>query len=81
MKPARARTDLASTEADVAADLKAIRAALAPADKSPEDLALCRLETFAAVAVRVMQKTNPSKIRDCARTVEIKARIDGVPVE
>jgi len=87
MKPATAprerrnRADLANTPADVGADLKALRAALAPTDGSPEDLALSRLETFAAVAVRVMLKTNPSKIRDAARTVEIKARLDGVPVE
>ena len=46
----------------------------------PVDTALCTVETFCAVALRVMAKINPSKVRDCARTVEIKARMDGTPV-
>lgn len=39
--------------------------------------ALAHLETFAAIAVRIMRTTNPSKIRDAARLEEIKARIQG----
>lgn len=42
--------------------------------------ALARLETFTAIAVRVMRQTNPSKLRDAARTEEIKARLDGRPI-
>jgi hypothetical protein len=49
-------------------------------DGTELDTAFCYVETFCDVAIRVMKKTNPSKIRDEARTVEIKARIDGVPV-
>lgn len=30
------------------------------------------LETFVAVALEVMKKTNPSKLRDCARVVELR---------
>lgn len=30
------------------------------------------LETFIAIALEVMAKTNPSKLRDCARNVELK---------
>jgi len=37
------------------------------------------LESFAAVALRVISKTNPSKVRDCARTEWIKGLIDGKP--
>ena len=39
--------------------------------------ALAHLETFAAIAIRVMKTANPSKIRDAARLEEIKARIHG----
>ena len=39
--------------------------------------ALAHLETFAAISIRVMRATNPSKIRDAARTEEIAARING----
>ena len=39
--------------------------------------ALAHLETFAAIAVRVMRDTNPSRLREAARTEEIKARIEG----
>ena len=34
------------------------------------------VDAFCDVAVRIMQKTNPSKIRSEARTQEIKYRID-----
>lgn len=30
------------------------------------------IETFVAIAIEVMRKTNPSKLRDCARTVELR---------
>lgn len=39
--------------------------------------ALAWLETFAAISMRIMGKTNPSKIRDAARAEEIKARMNG----
>lgn len=39
------------------------------------EVALARLETFCAVSVRVLRGTNPSRIRDAARTEEILARI------
>ena len=45
-----------------------------------EEEALAWLETFAAISLRIMQTTNPSKIRDAARAEEIKARIQGRPV-
>ena len=37
---------------------------------------LVSIETFVAIALRVFAKTNPSKLRDVMRTVEIQARID-----
>jgi hypothetical protein len=37
------------------------------------------IETFIALALRVLAKTNPSKIRDAALTLEIQARIKNRP--
>ena len=76
-KTTRARTDLGQIEADLAHHLGIIRGALRPEADTPEDEALAHVETFAAVALRVMRASNPSKIRDAAMTEEIKARIDG----
>ena len=81
MTARRAFTDMAAIEADLVAALRVIRAAVNPQDGTPEDDAITHLESFAAVAIRVMRKTNPSKIRSCAMTEEIKARIEGRAVE
>ena len=35
-------------------------------------------ETFVAVALEVMKKTNPSKLRECARVVELRYLMKGV---
>ena len=80
MKPARARSDVSSIEADLTAALRTVRDALKPEDGTAEDEAMCSIETFCAVALQVMRKTNPSKLRDEARTLEIRCRLDGVPV-
>lgn len=42
--------------------------------------ALIQIETFCAFSLRVMAKTNVSKLRDEMRTVEIQARITGRPL-
>ena len=76
----RAYTDMDATADAMRKALHVIMAALDPVDGTPEDDAIYSLASFVDVAVRVMRKTNPSKIRDCARTVEIKARLDGLPV-
>jgi hypothetical protein len=67
---------------EIARDLKAAFAVLraGQVDGSPEDIATCEIETFAAIALRVMRKTNPSKIRSEAMTVEIQARMLGTQV-
>lgn len=70
-------TDVSGIEADLVAALRTIREALAPADGTPEDGALVHVETFCAVALRVMSTTTPTRIRDAARVEEIKARMDG----
>jgi hypothetical protein len=75
------RSNVDETDADLVACFKTLREKFAFADDTPEDVALSGIETFCAIALKVMKKTNPSKIRDCARIVEIKARLDGVEVK
>lgn len=77
------RTDMDETARDLAQHLQTVRKYLEAyglEDGTKIDEALCSVETFCAVALRVMKKTNPSKIRSEARTVEIKALMDGTPV-
>lgn len=50
---------------DLIEDLTELKRMVGPCD------ALAGLETFCIMALRIMAKTNPSKIRDIARTVEI----------
>ena len=76
----RAYTDMNETAREIAQRLAVIRNALDLEDGTELDDAVSVIETFCCVALRVMSKTNYSKIRSEARTVEIKARIDGVPV-
>ena len=76
----RAYTDMDATADAMRKALHVIMATLDPVDSTPEDDAIYSLASFVDVSVRVMRKTNPSKIRDCARTVEIKARLDGLQV-
>jgi hypothetical protein len=76
----RARSEVDEIDADLTLALQTIREALKPVDGTPEDNALCAVETFAAVALRVFRKTNPGKLRSEARTVEISARMNNVPV-
>ena len=67
-------------DADITDCLRVIRGCMKPVDDTREDYALCALECFVDVALRLMAKTNPSKIRSVAMTVEIKARMEGKPV-
>ncbi len=74
------RTDIAEIDAEITEAVRVLRDALAPVDGSEVDTALCSVETFIVIALRVFAKTNPSKLRSETRTVEIKARLDGIPV-
>jgi len=58
-------------------DLSIVKSALAGAGV---DDALAGVETFCIIALRVMAKTNPGKLRDIMRTVEIQARLDGIEI-
>lgn len=76
----RARSDVDQIDVDLTMALQTLREALQPVDGTPEDHALCAVETFCAIALRVFRKTNPSKLRSEAMTVEIGARMSGKPV-
>ncbi len=69
----RAKSDVGEITADLVAALRDIRQYIPP---EGED-SLAHVETFCAIALRVLRKTNPSKLRDAAMAEEIKARIDG----
>ena len=74
------RADMDEIDRDIGLALRLIRDRLYFPDGSEQDTALCEVETFCAIAIRVMRKTNPSKLRSETRTVEIKARMDGIEV-
>lgn len=67
------RSNIESMKADLLVALAAVR------DRIDPDLEAqwAQIETFCSIALRVMAKTNPSKLRDAAMIEEIKARIDG----
>lgn len=61
---------------DVLVDMRLIRSKLDLSDPAV-DRAWAGVETFANVALRVMAKTNLSKLRSEGMTVEIAARMAG----
>jgi hypothetical protein len=69
----RARTDMATISRDVVASVELFR----PHCVAIDEARWADIETFIAVALRVMARTNPSRIRDAAMVEEIKARLDG----
>jgi len=71
----RARTNITDIAADIVRDLGVLREALAPQMHEVED-AWATVETFIAVSLRLMAKTNPSKIKSVAMTVEIQSLIE-----
>ena len=74
MKTARARTDTSEIAADIIAAVNRLRPVALQTDES----AWAEVETFIAIALKVFAKTNPSKLRDAARIVEIHARINNI---
>jgi len=72
-------TDMTAPAEQLQQALATVRAGLNPQEGSPEDYAMCAIDTFVDIALRVLRETNPSKIRDKARTVEMKAHLDGTP--
>ena len=64
---------------DAGVALEDVRGALGTMSPGTEQ-AMIELETFCAVAQRIMAKTNASKVASEMRTVEIALRINGRPV-
>lgn len=60
----------AMTEA-IMVDLATIKA------HGPDEEAMAGVETFVEIALGVFAQTNPSKLREVMRRVEIQARLDG----
>lgn len=71
----RARTNIKDISSDIVKELGVLREALAPQMHEVED-AWATVETFIAVSLRLMAKTNPSKIKSVAMTVEIQSLIE-----
>ena len=75
MRP-RARTDTAVIAADIVAAVERLR----PVAGAYDEATWAEVETFIAISLRIMSKTNPSKVRDAAMAVEIQARMKGIEV-
>ena len=58
----------------IMSDLSAVRTVVWAVAGDTEEMA--GVETFVAIALRLMAVTNPSKLRDIMQVVEIQARMD-----
>jgi hypothetical protein len=77
---ARARAELDMIVADLMTSIGWIRDEIGIGSKKVDPRTeehMAHIETFCAIAIRVLRKTNPSKIRDAAMAEEIAARING----
>lgn len=75
---ARARTNTKDMTNDLITALGVVRSKLDLEDPAVSD-AMAEIETFSAIALRVMAKTNPSKIRSEAVLVNIQALMPAPP--
>lgn len=64
------RESIEAIKEDLIRDLAEIKRQVGETD------AMAGVETFCVIALRIMAKTNPSKIRDVARTVEIASYLN-----
>ena len=71
----RAKTNITDIAADIVKELGVLRLALAPQMQGEVEDAWATVETFIAVSLRLMAKTNPSKVKSVAMTVEIQSLI------
>lgn len=71
----RARTDISVIAQEVITDLGQLREHVLAANDSKLADAFATIETHIAISLRLMAKTNPSKLHDIARTVEIATLI------
>ena len=69
--PKPSKESIASMTSTVIADLETIKSRVGDTEE------MAALETFVAISLRLMAATNPSKLREIMRIVEIQARMDG----
>ncbi len=77
---ARARAELDGIVADLMTSIGWIRDEIGIGDRVVDPRTeehMAHIETFCAIAIRVLRKTIPSKIRDAAMAEEISARLQG----
>ena len=77
---ARARAELEGVVADLMTSIGWIRDELGVGTEKIDPRTeehMAHIETFCAISIRVLRKTNPSKIRDAAMAEEIAARVHG----
>lgn len=72
--------DVSAIETDLAEALRTVRDGLAAEEGTAEEHALVAVETFAAIALHVLKRCPPQLIRHAAQVIEIRARMDGIPV-
>ena len=70
----QSRTNISEIAADIVSAVDRLR----PIAAQTDERAWAEIETFIAIALKVFSKTNPSKLRDAARTIEIQARLKNV---
>ena len=71
------KTDIGQIKADLAGNFDILRQHILAQSSVEAESSLYWVETFCAIAIRVIERSNPSKLRDAAMTEEIKARIKG----
>lgn len=74
----RAKTDVTEMRNGAISSMEILRD-LIPTMTPAQIDALAEVETFVAIALRVLAKTNPSKVRDEARTVHISYLLKDLP--
>lgn len=79
-RKARQRAYTQPVREDVETCLETLRDALKAEPDSPEEHALVFLCTFAEVSLRLMAKSNTSKVLDIVQAVEMRALMDGKKV-
>ena len=69
--PKPSKEAVAAMTSTVMADLETVRSVVGDTEE------MAGLETFVAISLRLMAATNPYKLREVMRLVEIQARMDG----
>jgi hypothetical protein len=72
----RAKTLTDTIRMDLIDSIDTVRQTIDRTDPAVDE-AWSEIETFCAIALRIIAKTNPSKVRDAAMAEEIKARMQG----